>query len=83
MWVGEGPAARGMVVFESATDSALNDPALLGRVRSGVLPTNAGSIEELGGLPTSKPAAADRAKTSLSSHAAHVVQETLDVLCGV
>ena len=68
-----------MAAFKRATYSTFNGPVLLGRIRSGVLPTNAGSIEELGGLSTSELAAADRAKTSRSSHAAHVVQETLDV----
>ena len=79
-WVGEDLAARGMAAFERATDSALHDPFMLGRVRSGVLPTNVGGIEELGGLPTGDLAAVVRAKTSRSSHAAHIVQEMLDVL---
>ena len=69
-----------MAAFERATDSALYDPFMLGRVRSGVLPTNVGGIEELGGLPTGDLAAVVRAKTSRSSQAAHIVQEMLDVL---
>ena len=80
VWVEEDLAAYGMAAFKRATYSTFNGPVLLGRIRSGVLPTNAGSIEELGGLSTGELAAADRAKTSRSSHAAHVVQETLDVL---
>ena len=79
-WVGEDLAARGMAAFERATNSALYDLFMLGRVRSGVLPTNVGGIEGLGGLPTGELAAAVRAKTSRSSHATHVVQEMPDVL---
>ena len=82
-WVKEDLAARGMTAFECTADSALYDPFMLGRVRSGVLPTNAGSIEELGGLPTGEVAAAFRAKTSRSSNAAHIVPEMLDVLGGI
>ena len=80
VWVEGDLAEHGMAALKCATHSTFNDPVLFGRVRSGVLPANSGSIEELGGLSTGELAAADRAKTSRSSHAAHVVQEALDVL---
>ena len=83
VWVGEDVTARGMAAFKRAPDSALRDPILSGRVRSGVLPTNAGSIAELGELPTSELAAAVHAKTSRSIHTVYVGQETLGVLGGV
>ena len=83
MWVGEGVAACGMVAFECAPDSALHNPALFGRVRSGVLPTNTGSIAELRELPAGELTAAVHAKTSRSPHAVHVDHETLDLLGGV
>ena len=80
VWVGEDVAVRCMAAFKSTPDSALHDPDLYGRVRSGELPTNSVSIAELGELPTGELAAAVHAKTSWSPHEVNVGQEMLDVI---
>ena len=81
--VGEDVAARGIAAFERAPDSALHDPVSYGRARSGVSPTNADSIAQLGELPTGVLATAVHPKTSRSPHVFHVGQKTLDILGGV
>ena len=80
VWVGEDVAARCMVTFKSMPDSALHNPVLNGRVRSGVYPRNSGSIAELDELPTGELAAAVHPKTSWSPHEVDVGQEMLDAI---
>ena len=79
----EDVAARGIAAFERAPDSALHDPVSYGRARSGVLPTNADNIAQLGELPTGQLATAVHPKTSRSPHVFHVGQKTLAILGGV
>ena len=81
--VRENLAARGIAALKRALDSALHDPVLYWRARSGVLPTNANSIAKIGELPTGELAAAVHPKIFRSSHVLHVGQKTLDILGGV